>query len=98
MTEKDTQLLAKFELKMRRLMFLCDSLKEENVSLKKEIETKNEGIVRLSDELEQLKVKYDSLVFVKSFENENSEEMIKAKKRLSKLVRDIDKCIALLRS
>ncbi|WP_165020538.1 hypothetical protein [Dysgonomonas sp. ZJ279] len=98
MAEKDEKLLAEFELRMRQLMFFCDSLKSENIRLKHEIAQKDIAIESLTKEAEQLKIKYDNLKFAKSFSSPDSDEMQIAKKRLSKLVRDVDKCIAILKS
>jgi chromosome segregation ATPase len=98
MTENDEKLLAEFEFKMRQLMYLCDTLKEENTLLKRQIEEKDTAIDGLASEVEKLKAKYDNLKFVKSLSSRNGEEMTEAKRRLSKLVRDVDKCIAMLKN
>lgn len=98
MTEKDEKLIAEFELRMRQLMYLCDSLKEENVQLKQQLAARDFTINGLSLDVEQLKTKYDNLKFAKSFLSSDKDEMMEAKKRLSKLVRDVDKCIAMLKN
>lgn len=98
MTKNDEKLLAEFEVRMRQLMYLCDMLKEENSRMKQELEQKNTAMEVISLEFKELKAKYDNLKFVKSFSSENEEERIKAKKRLSKLVRDVDKCITMLKA
>lgn len=97
MTEKDEKLLADFELRMKQLMYLCDALTEENKTLRKELSNKNTIVENLSVEMEHLKKKYDNLKFAKALSSQNEEEMLKSKKKLSKLVRDVDKCIALLK-
>jgi hypothetical protein len=97
MIENDEKLLAEFDIRMRQLMYLCDILKEENALMKQELEQKNVVIETLSSEVEALNAKYDNLKFAKSFSSENREERMKAKRRLSKLVRDVDKCIAMLK-
>jgi phage shock protein A len=98
MTKNDEKLLAEFEIRMRQLMYLCDMLKEENTQIRQELEQKNAAIAALSSEIEGLKTKYDNLKFAKSFSSGNEEERDKAKKRLSKLVRDVDKCITMLKA
>lgn len=97
MAEKQDKLLADFELRMRQLMFLCDSLKAQNAALKDEVQKKDNTIKSLNDDLQQLKTQYDNLKFVKAFSSGSNEEAQNAKQRLSKLVRDVDKCIALLK-
>ncbi len=78
-------------------MYLCDTLKDENIQLRQELTRKVSEIESLTTEVNQLKTKYDNLKFVKSFSSENQEEVEQAKKRLSKLVQDVDKCIAMLK-
>ncbi|SBV95208.1 hypothetical protein [uncultured Dysgonomonas sp.] len=98
MTENDEKLLAEFEIRMRQLMYLCDTLKEENALLKQQLTQRSVTIENLTSEVEGLKRKYDNLKFVKSFSSENEDDTLQAKKRLSKLVRDVDKCIAMLKN
>lgn len=96
MADKYEELLANLELRMRQLMFLCDSLREENSTLKSQLVVKNEKINNLSSDLEQLKSSYDNLKFARNFLTGNDEEKNVAKQRLSKLVQEVDKCISLL--
>lgn len=97
MIERERKLLAEFELRMKQLMYLCDTLKTENLSLKNKLAGKDTEIDHLKTEIEQLKYKYDNLKFAKAITLGNSEEAQESKKRLSKLVRDVEKCIALLK-
>jgi chromosome segregation ATPase len=98
MTESDEKLLAGFEIKMRRLMYLCDTLRDENSQLRRQLAQKSTEIEDLSSTVEKLKTKYDNLKFARSFASGNTEEKELAKKRLSKLVRDVDKCITMLKA
>lgn len=97
MTEKDQKLLAEFETRMKQLISLCDILREENKILRDELSQKNIKIESLSEEVKQLKTKYDNLKLVKALSGQDTEVAEESKKRLSKLVRDVDKCIALLK-
>jgi len=98
MTGKDEKLLAEFEIRMRQLMYLCDVLQDENTQLRQDLAEKNKEIEHLVSEVNTLRSKYDNLKFAKSFSSENQEDALQAKKRLSKLVRDVDKCIAMLKN
>lgn len=98
MTEKDERLLAEFEIRMRQLMYLCDSLKEENAKLKQALSQKDASMESLASQIEILKAKYDNLKFAKSFSSADQNEVDQAKRRLSKLVREVDKCITMLKS
>ncbi|MDR2692441.1 MAG: hypothetical protein LBB73_09195 [Dysgonamonadaceae bacterium] len=95
MTDEQTKMVANFEARVRQLMFLCDSLKRENADLKllfAEQKALNES---LTEENEQLKNKYGNLKMAKIIAV-GQNDFSKAKKRLSNLVREVDKCIALL--
>lgn len=98
MMEKDEKLLADLEVRMRQLMYYCDSLKEENARLMKEIEQKEDDVFLLNEEIDKLKFNYSNLKFAKSFDSTENEDRNEAKRRLAKLVRDVDKCISILKS
>lgn len=95
---KDEQLLVNLEVRIRQLMYYCDSLKEENSRLMKEIEEREDAASLLEDKIEKLEQQYSNLKFAKSFDTGDSQEREEAKKRLSKLVRDVDRCISILKS
>ncbi len=97
MTENDEKLLADFEIRMKQLMYLCDILKDENNQLRDDIKQKDTTIRELASEVERLKVKYDNLKFAQSLSSGEEGNAEEAKNRLSKLVRDVDKCIAMLK-
>lgn len=95
MTDEQAKLVANFEAKVRQLMFLCDSLKQENADLKLLFAGQKALNESLTEENEQLKNKYDNLKMAKII-SVRQNDFSEAKKRLSNLVREVDKCIALL--
>ncbi len=97
MAEKQEKLLSELEFRLRQLMYLCDSLKEENRGLRSQLEDRNGEINRINTQLEQLNLKYNNLKFAKTLIGTDQEGVDKAKQRLLKLVQDVDKCIALLK-
>lgn len=97
MTEKHEKLLEKLEFRIQQLIYLCDSLKAENKSLKDEILLRDEQIGSISAKCEELQSKYNDLEFANTFTTSDSESVEVAKKRLSKLVQEVDKCISLLK-
>lgn len=98
MADKHEKLLSELEFRMHQLMYLCDSLKEENQALKGQLQDKNLEAELANAKFEQLSLKYDNLKFVKAITSDvNSDSVEKAKLRLLKLVQDVDKCIALLK-
>ena len=95
MTDDKNKLLADFEFRVRQVMYLCDSLKEDNARLQKELAVKEQQVSTFSNELSQLKAKYDSLKMARTI-TAASVDVHNAKNKLSKLVREVDKCINLL--
>ena len=95
MTEEEKKLLSTFETQLRHLMYLHDELKRENAELRKLLENeklKNEKVQAQYDELE---VNYTNLKTATTI-SLNGSDVKETKLRLSKLVREVDKCIALL--
>lgn len=95
MTEEDKKLLHTFEGKLRQLLFLYEELKKENLSLRNEIETKNAQIAELENSKKELEAKYVNLKNARII-SINDNDLRDTKQRLAKLVREVDKCIALL--
>ena len=95
MTEEEKKLLNSFETQLWHLIYLHDELKRENAELKKLLENeklKNEKVQAQYDELE---VSYTNLKTATAI-SLNGSDVKETKLRLSKLVREVDKCIALL--
>ena len=95
MTEEEKKLLNSFETQLRHLIYLHYELKRENAELKKLLENeklKNEKVQAQYDELE---VSYTNLKTATAI-SLNGSDVKETKLRLSKLVREVDKCIALL--
>ena len=95
MTEKEKQLLSTFEVRLRHLIFMHDELKRESTELKQLLATKENEIQRLQNELTQLNRDYTNLKSATAI-SLNGGDVNETKQRLSKLVREVDKCIALL--
>jgi len=95
MTEEDKKLLSTFEARLRHLMYLHDELKRENTEIKQLLEAKQEEVAKLRSDYNELEVVYANLKIAKTI-SLTSNEVKDTKQRLSKLVREVDKCIALL--
>ncbi|MDR0769443.1 MAG: hypothetical protein LBE71_06055 [Dysgonamonadaceae bacterium] len=95
MTGEQAKTVANFEARVRQLMFLCDSLKQENVELKSLLADQKNLTDSLVEENERLKNEYDNLKMAKII-SVGQNDFVTAKKRLSNLVREVDKCVALL--
>ena len=95
MTEDQSKLLNIFESRVRQLIYICDSLKGENSELKFQIEELKQSQDKLEEANKIIKVKYDNLKMARII-SVKQDDLKSAKNRLSKLVREVDKCIALL--
>lgn len=95
MTEAQKKMWIEFDTKVRLLMFMYNDLKQEKAELLKQMSEKEQQMESTLQELKLLKTKYDNLltarvVVAKAGDSKN------AKQQLSKLVREVEKCIALL--
>lgn len=98
MGQAEENLLRDLGFRIQQLKSYCDSLKQTNELLLKEIAAKEEESASLSEQIENLKTEISNLRFAKALAHSSDEDSAEAKKRLSKLVREVDKCISLLKA
>lgn len=96
MSDDNNKLLVDLEVRIKQVMFLCDSLKDENDRLKAEVRTRQKQLDDTAKDLQQLKTRYDGLKTARTI-TAASVDVDTAKLKLSKLVREVDKCINLLK-
>ena len=84
-----------FETRLRQLILRCQELKKENTELYAVVENGKKDIAELRAKLEQQQNDYDSLKMARMIEITDG-NLDGAKDRLSKLIRDVNKCIAIL--
>ncbi len=96
MTDDEKKKLSQFEAHVRQLMEKFLMLKKENEGLYQMMAEKDKTIEELTLQTKKLQQNYDNLKLAKMIEI-SDDEMKNAKQRLSKLVREVDKCIALLK-
>jgi chromosome segregation ATPase len=95
MTDDQKRLLAVFEVRTRDLMALCDRQKQEIQELTNALNSKEDELQQAIRTISELEAKYDSLLTARIV-SVKEKEVKSAKMRLSKLMREVDKCIALL--
>lgn len=95
MTEEDKRLLKTFEGKLQNLIYLFGEQKKEIAMLRQLLVAKEAEIVRLEESRKELESKYANLKTARII-SINDNELRDTKKRLGDLVREVDKCIALL--
>lgn len=95
MTKEEESALRIFETRVRQLILKYQELEKENQELYAMVDEKDQALKVVSAENKKLKADYDDLKLAKMIDI-NSQELGDAKNKVAKLIRDIDKCIALL--
>jgi archaellum component FlaC len=94
MTQNE-EVLAKFETRVRQMILRFQELKKENAELYVMVEKQEADIKQIQAKLNQSENDYNSLKMAKMMEITDG-DLEAAKARLSKLIREVNKCIALL--
>jgi len=95
MTDPEKNLLLEFKLKVKQMIAKHENIKQEKEQLRGKIESLEETINHLRQENSLLEQKYENVKLAKMLvasDDDNKD----AKSKIQKLVREIDKCIALL--
>ena len=84
-----------FATRVRQMILRFNDMKKENDDLYTMIDERDAEIKKLQNQLAQAQTDYNSLKMAKMIEITDG-DMEGARKRLSKLIRDVNKCITLL--
>ncbi|HCY43440.1 MAG TPA: hypothetical protein DHV48_19245 [Prolixibacteraceae bacterium] len=95
MTDLENNLLIEFKFKVKQMIAKHEKLKQEKDQLRGQIQGLEETIDQLRSENNLLEQKYENIKMAKMLVA-SDEDNKDAKNRIQKLVREIDKCIALL--
>lgn len=95
MTAEEDALLRTLEARVTQMALEYKALKDRYAALSRIMKEKNATIAALHSQVDRLQTDYANLKTAKMIDI-SSEDMKNAKSRLSKLVREVDKCIALL--
>jgi predicted nucleic acid-binding Zn-ribbon protein len=95
MTDQEKSLLANIEFKVKQVIARHEALKEEKRQLIEKSRKLEDSIAQLQQENQALQKKYENLKLAKML-LASEDEAKDAKGRIQKIVREIDKCIALL--
>lgn len=93
--ENKDNMLQVFQTRARQLMYEYESVRKQRNELVKTVEQKELEIKKLHEKLENLEQSYQNLKTAKMIEINNG-DVAKSKHRFEALVRQVDKCIALL--
>ncbi len=88
--------------KTKNLIQLCEVLQEENDLLKLEVQSLKVAFDASNDKSKQLEEKVKALAVARTFDSETDKEAINekildTKQKINDFVREIDKCISLLK-
>lgn len=87
--------LSTFETRVRQMILRFQELKKENESLQALVEKNEQDIKNLQAQLTQADNDYQSLKMAKMMEITDG-DLESAKARVAKMIRDVNKCIAIL--
>ena len=88
--------LTTFETRVRQMILRFQELKKENNALHVQLQKDEQEIVSLKSKLAQADNNYNSLKMAKMMEITDG-DLESAKARVSKMIRDVNKCISILR-
>ena len=92
---KNEQTLTTFETRVRQMILRFQELKKENEELYQMVEKNEQDIKALQGQLAQASNDYNALKMARMIEITDS-DLQGAKDRLSKLIREVNKCISML--
>ena len=95
MTAQEEQALHLFETRVRQLILSYQKLAQDNQRLQQELVEKQQALDEALAQNQQLNLDYNNLKLARMM-TVNGEDLQSAKNRLSRLIREVDKCIALL--
>ena len=95
MSEDSLLLIRSLKDRMSRLFGEFEKVEQKNAVLREEISLLNDRIIYLNKQLEELTNRYENLKLAKGFETGIGDNRA-VRQKINKLVREIDKCVALL--
>jgi chromosome segregation ATPase len=95
MTNRYEELIHAFEKRLRKLISEYTFLKEENSLIKAELDRKQTDLMHAHQEILELRKNYDHLQIARNL-GVTEAEKAESRQQITKMVREIDKCLALL--
>ncbi len=97
MKSEDSELVKLLETRVRQLILRNKELMQQNAQLWQQVTEDDAKMQALSEENKTLRNQYADLKTARMLQLSDSDTR-NAKQRISKLVRDVDKCIAILKA
>ncbi|HET9571706.1 MAG TPA: hypothetical protein VFP20_09900 [Bacteroidales bacterium] len=95
MTDEQQKILTNFETRVKQMVLLCEKLRKENAELNSRLEERENALNETKEAVRTLTTKYDNLKLAKMLSH-GENDVKSAQQRVSRLVREIDRCIALI--
>ncbi|HJV77088.1 MAG TPA: hypothetical protein VJ602_01815 [Paludibacter sp.] len=95
MKNRYEELIHAFEIKLRKLISEYKSLQIQNAQLKADLDRKQTDLMLAHQEVLELRKNYDHLKIARNLGISETEKT-ESKLKIAKMVREIDKCLALL--
>ena len=97
MTDEEKRLVSVLEQNVRELIHQYEELGSQNAQLWKQVADDDAIIQKLREQNKQLSEQYANLKIARTLQLSDNDTR-EAKQRLGKLVREVDKCIAILKA
>ena len=91
----DEKTIALFTTRVRQLILEYNKIKNENDRLRAMIDERDSTLEKMEGQLAQVRNDYESLKMARMVEITNG-DLESAEKKISKLIRDVNKCITLV--
>ncbi len=91
----DEKTIALFTTRVRQLILEYNKIKNENGRLRAMIDERDSALEKMEGQLAQVRNDYESLKMARMVEITNG-DLESAQKKISKLIRDVNKCITLV--
>lgn len=95
MMDANEKIINTFATRVRQMILQYQEMKQENSELYAMVDERDARIRQLEQQIAQARNDYDSLKMAKMLEVTDG-DLEGAKKRVNKLIRDVNKCITLL--
>ena len=96
MNQELKALITRIETRVRQLIMQQDQLQEEQAALRKQLGEKDDEILKLQIQNEELKQQYSRLKMAKYIDMADN-DVKDMRGRIRTMVRDIDRCISMLK-
>ncbi len=97
MTSEEEKIVRLLETRTRQLIIKFQQVKEENEELLSDLVAKDEELRKIKQQHRDIEAAYNNLKTARLLEV-GDQDLAAAKLRISRLVRDVDKCIAQLKA